>query len=166
MHMSMEGNLRKRGFVLAGFATVLLATTASAIAQNSEQKSPVFSVETAKWNSPYDGPLGIPKGAQAATLGIDPVTGGETYYARFPAGSHFELHWHTHDEHALVVSGKGSLTLGAERHSLAEGNYVVIPGKVPHEWNVDARRELILLVRRAGPTDFNFVKDAAPAKLP
>ena len=52
--------------------------------------SVVFRLETAKWSEPYNGPLGYPKGAQRATLSVDPVSGGETYYARFPAGSRFE----------------------------------------------------------------------------
>jgi hypothetical protein len=64
--------------------TVLLATAAYPTHQegrraNSGDPSLVFRLEAAKWSQPYDGPLGYPKGAQRASLGIDPVSGGESY---------------------------------------------------------------------------------------
>jgi hypothetical protein len=43
-----------------------------------------FRLESALWSEPYSGPLGAPKGAQRAVLGVDPKTKGETYYAHFP----------------------------------------------------------------------------------
>ena len=124
----------------------------------SEQESLVFRPEDVQWTPPAEGTGGFPKGIQTASLGIDPVSGGETYYARFAAGSHFEVHWHTYAEYAAVLSGKVKLTLGTERYSLTEGDYVIIPAKMHHEWKVDAGGQMLLLVRRDGPADFNFVK--------
>jgi quercetin dioxygenase-like cupin family protein len=144
---------------------VLLGLLCAAVAypdEQSEQKSIpgqqslVFSLETAKWSQPYDGPLGFPKGVQKASLGTDPVTGGETYYARFPAGSHFDPHWHSYAEYATVLSGKVTLTLGPESQSLSDGDYVVIPAKMNHEWKVDSDGELLLFVRRDGTRRLQF----------
>jgi mannose-6-phosphate isomerase-like protein (cupin superfamily) len=141
----------------------LLLVTSSGIAQQIKQspapdypKTP-FRLDTAQWSEPYDGPLGYPKGAQRASLGIDSRTGGETYYARFPAGSHFALHWHAHAEFAVVLRGKVTHILGTERSSLQAGDYVVIPPKVNHAWEADASGDVYLLIRRDGPADFNFV---------
>jgi quercetin dioxygenase-like cupin family protein len=141
-----------------------LFATAACQAERSERKAtsgpaaPVFRLETAAWSAPYDGPLGYPKGAQRASLSIDPVSGGETYYARFPAGSRFELHWHSHAEYAVVLRGKVTHTLGTQSTSLTAGDYVIIPAKTNHAWQVDASGDAFLLMRRDGPADFNFVE--------
>ena len=80
------------------------------------------------WGAPGGG-NGFPVGVRTARQGVDPDTGGITYYAMFPAGSHFDLHWHSHDEYVVVVSGELSIQLGEQTHSLSVGSYVVIPGE-------------------------------------
>ena len=60
---------------------------------------------------------------------MDPVTGGETYYAHFPAGSRFELHWHSHAEYAVVLRGTVTHTLGDVSQRLTAGDYVIVPAK-------------------------------------
>ena len=109
------------------------------------------------WGAPGGG-NGFPVGVRTARQGVDPDTGGITYYAMFPAGSHFDLHWHSHDEYVVVVSGELSIQLGEQTHSLSVGSYVVIPGELPHSWTVPAgEKDAVILVRRAGPADFYFV---------
>ncbi len=109
------------------------------------------------WGPPGGG-NGAPVGVQTARQGIDPVTGGITYYAKFPAGSHFDLHWHTHDEFVVVVQGTVTIVLGEESHSVSAGSYIVIPGKLNHSWDVPAGSEdVVIVVRRGGPADFNYV---------
>ena len=133
-----EHQVRKRLTALSIALLGLLFASAAWSQKQSERNSasehnqPPFRLATAKWSEPYSGPLGYPKGAQRASLGVDPRSGGETYYARFPAGSRFALHWHAHAEYAVVLLGKVTHILGKERHSLEVGDYVVIPPKVPH----------------------------------
>jgi mannose-6-phosphate isomerase-like protein (cupin superfamily) len=159
----LEQRIARRTITLAialsGFLFAATASSNKQSAQNSapESSSTPFRLETAKWSEPYNGPLGYPKGAQRATLGIDSRTGGETYYARFPAGSRFALHWHSNTEYAVVLRGKVTHIVGKDRQSLQAGDYVVIPPKVPHGWEVDVSGDVFLLIRRDGPQDFNFV---------
>ena len=47
----------------------------------------------------------------------------------FPAGTHFDLHWHTYDEHVVVVKGELTIELGDEVHELTTGSYIVITWK-------------------------------------
>ena len=109
------------------------------------------------WGAPGDG-NGFPVGVRTARQGVNPNTGGVTYYALFPAGSHFDLHWHSHDEYVVVVAGELSFQLGEQTNSLSVGSYVVIPGELPHSWTVPAgEKDAVILVRRAGPADFHFV---------
>jgi quercetin dioxygenase-like cupin family protein len=110
---------------------------------------------SAKW-MPAAAP-GIPPGAQLALIGVDPASGGATGYAKFPAGYHLPLHWHSHAEYATLLSGSGSLTADGKQFALSPGTYVVIPAKVQHELRCAAGAECVLLTRRAGPTDYNFV---------
>ena len=149
--------------LLIGLLGLLFAPAASSDKQSGQNSTPEYSstpfrLDTAKWSEPYSGPLGYPKGAQRASLGIDPRTGGETYYARFPAGSRFALHWHAHAEYAVVLRGKVTHIIGKDRYSLQAGDYVVIPPKVAHGWEADASGDVFLLIRRDGPADFNFVE--------
>lgn len=140
-----------------------LFMTAGGSAQQSKQGTTsdsknLFRLETAQWSEPYNGPLGFPKDAQRVSLSVDSRTGGETYYARFPAGSHFALHWHAYSEYAVVLRGKVTHILGTERQSLQVGDYVVIAPKTNHGWEADPGGDVYLLIRRDGPADFNFVQ--------
>ncbi len=117
----------------------------------------VVDLATLQWGPPGGG-NGFPLGVQTARQGVDPDTGGITYYARFPAGTHYDLHWHTHTEWVVVVAGELSMQLGDEHYELTVGSYIVIPGDVNHSWTVPAGGEpAVILVRRAGPADFFFV---------
>ncbi len=158
MRLTQSKEQRVGLVVFLGFITLVAASTMVQGAPTAapERGSFVLSLDSAAWTTPYEGPLGFPKGVQTSSLGVDPVTSGETYYARFPAGSHFEMHWHSYAEYATVLRGKVTLTLGTETHHLADSDYVVIPAKMNHEWQVDSSGEMILLVRRDGPADFNL----------
>ena len=85
------------------------------------------------WGAPGGG-SGFPVGVRTARQSADADTGGITYYAMFPAGSHFDLHWHTHDEYVVVVAGELFVQLGEQTYTLSVGSYVVIPGELPHSW--------------------------------
>ncbi|MEE4162799.1 MAG: cupin domain-containing protein [Woeseiaceae bacterium] len=81
------------------------------------------------------------------------------------AGSHFDLHWHTHDEYVVVVAGSLALRLGARDHDLKTGSYVVISGELKHSWTVpEGEEDAIILVRRGGTADFHFVEDRFTSK--
>jgi mannose-6-phosphate isomerase-like protein (cupin superfamily) len=117
----------------------------------------VMNVADIPWGPPGGG-NGYPVGLRTARLATDPVTGGISYYALFPSGSRFDRHWHTHDEFVVVAKGTVTITLGDAVHTLGTGAYVVIPGRLPHVWEVPAGQDAVIFVRRAGPADFHFVK--------
>ena len=117
----------------------------------------VINLDDIEWGPPGNRPR-FPQGSRTAQLGTDPDSGGPMYYAKFPAGSHFDLHWHTHTEFVVVVSGNVTFVLGEETHSLSPGSYVVIPARMNHSWDVPSGGEdSVILVRRRGPADLNFV---------
>jgi len=114
-------------------------------------------LDAVNWGPPGGG-NGAPLGVRTAPQGVDPATGGITYYAMFPAGSHFDLHWHSYDEFVVVVSGAVTLDLGDNTQLVKTGSYIVIPAKMQHSWDVPLDEDVVILVRRAGPADFNYVK--------
>ncbi len=121
------------------------------------QRPSVTNLDSANWGPPGGG-NGVPVGVRTASLGVDPANGGVSYYARFPSGSHFDLHWHTHDEFVAVLQGRVTLVLGEQSHDLFPGSYSVIPGSINHSWDVPVGEDVIILVRRSGPADFHFVE--------
>jgi quercetin dioxygenase-like cupin family protein len=134
-----------------------LPVEGEAQAPASQEEQPlVVNFEDADWGEPGFAE-GFPQGVQSARLGIGPENGGPTYFAKFPAGSHFDLHWHTHAEYVVVVSGEVTIVLGEQSHSLLPGSYIVIPARMNHSWDVPGEDDSVILVRRRGPADFNFV---------
>ena len=118
----------------------------------------VINLDDIEWGPPGNTPR-FAQGTRTAQLGTDPDSGGPIYYAKFPAGSHFDLHWHTHTEYVAVLGGNVTLVLGEETHSLSPGSYVVIPARMNHSWDVPSGgADAVILVRRRGPADFNFVE--------
>ena len=144
-------------FALTIFTQQNSAAQSAAVTSEQVTQALAIDLDEVEWG-PRGGGNGSPVGVRTARQGVDLLTGGITYYAEFPAGSHFDLHWHTHDEFVVVVSGNVTIVLGEESHDLQIGSYVVIPGKLNHSWDVPAGGEAaVILVRRAGPADFNFV---------
>jgi mannose-6-phosphate isomerase-like protein (cupin superfamily) len=99
-----------------------------------------------------------PKGSQGAMIGVDPHTKGATNYGKTPAGTGLPSHWHTFAEYTVLLSGHGTLTLEGKQHQVAPGGYLIIPAKMVHQFNCDPGADCLLLTRRGGPTDYNFVK--------
>ena len=100
--------------------TVLPSEVRSQASEQQQEQALVVNFEDADWGQPGTRD-GFPQGVQSAPLGIDPENGGPTYFARFPAGSHFDLHWHTHAEYVAVLSGAVTIVLGENSHSLSPG---------------------------------------------
>jgi mannose-6-phosphate isomerase-like protein (cupin superfamily) len=143
---------------LSALVSVLLLSFKSYSQSSAPSTVLVSNLSEIEWGPPGTGD-GFPVGVRTAKQGLDELSGGITYFALFPAGSHFDLHWHTHDEYAVVVSGSLEIRLGDETHALEVGSYIVIPGSLEHAWTVPAGGDdAMILVRRAGPADFHFVK--------
>lgn len=117
----------------------------------------VMNWKTAEWGPPTSRP-GFPEGLRNASIARDPETDGVTYLARFPAGSRFEMHWHTYTETVVILRGAVDINLDGTEHTATEGSYVIIPGGAHHDWRVHPDADVVLLARRDGPPDFNFVE--------
>ncbi len=124
------------------------------------EKSPpeplAINLDDVEWGEAGDGSI-APAGTRTALQSKNPNTGGISYYAWFPAGGFFDEHWHTHDEYVVLISGKVKIKLGKEIYDLEPGAFIVIPGGMPHYWDIPDTGDAIILVKRDGPPDFHFV---------
>ncbi len=154
--LKTKGKVRRFSLSMVLLALVAVAAM-SVFAQVATTAPKIIALEDVDWGAPGGG-NGSPLGVRTAGQGIDPITGGITYYAMFPAGSHFDLHWHSYDEFVVVVSGEVTLELGDETSRVQTGSYIVIPANMNHSWDVPPEGDVVILVRRAGPADFNYVR--------
>jgi quercetin dioxygenase-like cupin family protein len=120
----------------------------------STEDALVADVATAKWKAASKP---VPSEVQVSPIAVNPETKASIAYAKFPAGFKFPLHWHSHAEYSVFVSGKGTFILDGTPHEMTVGSYIVIPAKSKHELHCGAEAECIVLTRRAGPTDYHFV---------
>ena len=65
--------------------------------------------------------------------------------------------WHTYTETVVILQGAVDINLDGTEYTATEGSYVIIPGGAHHDWRVHADADVVLLARRDGPPDFNFV---------
>jgi quercetin dioxygenase-like cupin family protein len=122
----------------------------------SPEEAQVAMLQNAKWVAPTT--AGIPAGVMVSPVAVDPQTGASLGYAKFPPGYAFPMHWHSQTEYTTVISGKPRFTVDGKPYDLATGSYIVIPAKAHHSLNCGADAECVVLTRRAGPTDYNWVK--------
>ena len=137
-------------------AAVLIAAGAAAATPPSTEEALVADLATAKFaeaTMPQ-----APKGSQSALIGVDPATKGPTAYSKTPAGAGLPAHWHSHAEYTVLVSGKGTLLLDGKPHQAAPGTYFVIPARMVHQFTCSPGADCLLLTRRGGPADYNWVK--------
>ena len=101
---------------------------------------------------------GVPAGVQASPIAVDPATKGSIAYAKIPMKTHFPMHWHSYTEYTALLSGTATLTLDGKPYDISPGSYFVIPAKTHHALDCGTAADCLLLTRRAGPTDYNWVK--------
>ena len=141
-----------RLFLLSICLTIFLNCTKKKVSPNPL----AINLTDVEWGKPGDGKI-APAGTRTSLQSTNPNTGGISYYAWFPAGGFFDKHWHTHDEYVVLISGEVTVSLGEEVYNLTPGAFIVIPGGVPHYWDVPETGDAIILVKRDGPPDFHFV---------
>ena len=139
-------------------AAVMLAgiARADAPALPSTEGPVVANLADAKWAAPKNPQF--PPGLLSAPIALDPSNGANIGYAKFPPGYVFPLHTHNLTEYTALISGKMDFTIDGKLHHLVPGSYVVIPPKTRHTATCSKDGECILLTRRPGPADYDFIK--------
>lgn len=136
--------------------SILLLFFLSCTPKKTPPDSLAINLADVEWGEPADGSI-APAGTRTALQSTNPNTGGVSYYTWFPAGGFFDQHWHTQDEYVVLISGEATISLGKDLYNLEPGAFIVIPGGIPHYWDIPKTGDAIILVKRDGPPDFHFV---------
>jgi len=91
-------------------------------------------------------------------VAADAAPGGNFGYAKYSPGVVIPEHWHSAAEFTTVLSGNLRYTVEGKTSELAPGAYIVIPAKAKHSATCLTGSDCIVTTRRAGPTDYNWVK--------
>lgn len=111
-----------------------------------------------KW-APLEVP-GFKSGIQMVVIHGDPSGAGDyTLRLRFPDGYTFPSHWHPNGEHVTVIRGTFKVGMGARAvpgavESYKAGDFLYIPGKMPHFGGATGTTEIQL--HGVGPFAINL----------
>jgi hypothetical protein len=110
-----------------------------------------------QWNPAPDNP-----GISVSVLWGDPAKGGYGAIHRWAGGTKLDLHSHTHDVKAIIVSGTLRITLeGKEPKDLVAASYLYEPGGVKHVSECVAGADCVFFVDQHGA--FDTIMTAAPS---
>jgi len=144
--------------VLSLLATAIVLAQAAAPAAPKPpgmDEMQVVILKDVKW-TPAKPPL--PSGVSVSPIAADPAPGGSIGYAKYTPGLEFPMHWHSATEYTTVLSGTVRYTVEGKTTEMGPGSYIVIPAKAKHSVVCLPASECIAMTRRAGPTDYNWVK--------
>ena len=119
------------------------------------EEGQVVNLKDFKW-TPAKPP--IPAGVSVAPVAADAAPGGSIGYAKYTPGLDFPAHWHSATEFTTVISGTLRYTVEGKTTDVGPGGYIVIPAKAKHSVICLPASECVAQTRRAGPTDYNWVK--------
>ncbi|MFN2385201.1 MAG: cupin domain-containing protein [Thermoanaerobaculia bacterium] len=118
----------------------------------------LWSAGEVKW-----APMAGLAGAQQAVLWGDPTRGEHGILYRWPAGTNVPIHWHTHGDRGIVISGTLSLGVeGAAPKELPPGSYFSLGGGMHHTTSCKAGADCVFFLQRDGLFDVQGLPAAAP----
>lgn len=101
---------------------------------------------------------GIPACSTAAVLHGDPAKGPSILLAKANTGCTVPWHWHTPNEHLMLVSGVATLDMkDAKPLTLRAGGYALMPSKHAHQFRCTIA--CLFYVHADGPFDMHYVDD-------
>jgi hypothetical protein len=94
-----------------------------------------------------------------AVLHGDPAKEPFDLFARFPAGSPFPKHWHSHDEYLVGIKGKMIINLeDGTVLTIGPGGYGFLPGGMTHWGNCTNDGECVFYGYNNAAGDLNLVQ--------
>ena len=78
---------------------------------------------------------GLPTCAHGSVENGDPTKGPSIIFAKIPAGCSIPWHWHTPNEHVMIVSGVARLDMkDAKSLTLRSGGFAMLPTRHVHQF--------------------------------
>lgn len=107
---------------------------------------------------------GLPDCAVNAVVQGDPTTGPSIILGRIETGCVVPWHWHTPNEHLMIVSGVAELAMrGGEPKRLEAGGFAMMPSRHVHQFRCVS--DCLMYVYSDGIFDTHYV-DAGGKEIP
>jgi quercetin dioxygenase-like cupin family protein len=148
-------------FTLALTVTCIVFMTGIVAAQQTEHAATGLNMTEMKF-----GPIpGLPTCATAAVQSGDPTKEASILLAKASAGCTFPWHWHTPNEHIMMVSGQATLeTKDGKSLVLDAGGYAMMPSHHVHSFSCTS--DCALYVHSDGAFDMHYVDSAGKEITP
>lgn len=141
-----------------GICGVLLAGEKKMAGKMKEAKLAVPA--EMQWNPAPDNPA-----ISIAVLWGDPAKGAYGAVHRWAGGTKLDLHSHSREVKAVIVSGTLRITLeGGEPKDLVAGSYLYEPGGVKHVSECVAGADCVFFVEQPGPFDSKVAAMETPKR--
>lgn len=133
-------------------ASLLLPAAGLAAAQAGANHGTVQNIEDMKF-----GPVpGIPACSTGTVLNGNPANGPAILLAKADAGCTVPWHWHTPNEHLMMVKGVARLEMkDAKAITLRAGGYAMMPSKHVHQFHCSST--CVFYVHSDGAFDTHYV---------
>jgi mannose-6-phosphate isomerase-like protein (cupin superfamily) len=104
---------------------------------------------------------GIPGCAVGSAVNGDPAKGPSILFAKTSTGCTVPWHWHTPNEHLMVVKGVGRVEMqsGGAPLTLRAGGYAMMPAKHVHRFHCTGTSSCEFYIYSDGVFDIHYVDD-------
>jgi quercetin dioxygenase-like cupin family protein len=101
---------------------------------------------------------GLPSCAQLSVQNGDPTAGPSIILIKTPAGCAFPWHWHTPNEHVMLVSGAALVeTRDGKTFKLRQGGFTMLPSRHIHQFR--AEQACVLYLYPDAKFDIHYVDE-------
>jgi quercetin dioxygenase-like cupin family protein len=141
--------------LVCGSAAALLATFASGAAAEGAAAAPMAIAKNLN-EQKFEPIPGTPACLTGTALAGDPGKGPALLQAKFASGCTVPWHWHTPDEHVMMVSGVGRMEMKDEKPvTLRAGAYAMMPSHHAHQFT--CLSACVMFLRSDGVFDTHYI---------
>ena len=121
--------------------SLILLMSASAQGQEMAGQSAVRNVVQMKFATVP----GLPTCAKGSVQSGDPTKGPSIIFAKMPAGCSIPWHWHTPNEHVMIVSGVARMEMkDGKPLTLRAGGFALMPSHHVHQFRCERACQLFI----------------------
>ncbi len=137
-------------------AAALLAFAGNAIAAEGAAAAAPMGVTKNLADQKFEPFPGTPACLSGVVLNGDPGKGPSLLESKFATGCTIPWHWHSSDEHVLMVSGVGKMEMKDTKPvTLRAGGYSMLPGHHPHQFTCISA--CVMFLRSDGVFDTHYI---------
>ncbi|WP_380039602.1 cupin domain-containing protein [Dyella tabacisoli] len=150
-----ENVMQFRKFVYCSAGALLATLTGTALAAEGVATAPIAVAKNLS-DQKFDAIPGTPACMTGTGLAGDPSKGPALFELKFKTGCTVPWHWHTPDEHVMLVSGIGRMEMKDTKPvTLHAGGYAMLPSQHAHQFT--CLSACVMFLRSDGVFDTHYI---------